>query len=142
MPFSADQMFDLVADIEAYPDFIPWCRDIRIISQNSNLNGRVIKSEMVVAFKSLRESLISEAVLCDDKSSIEINYREKLFKHFHSNWRFHQRDDGLSLVEFETRYEFKTKILEVLAGAFFWRAAQMIVSAFEERAHKIYRSKP
>ena len=142
MPFSADQMFDLVVDIEAYPSFIPWCRDIRIISQSSHSKGSIIKSEMVVAFKSLRESLISEAVLCGDKSSIEINYREKLFKYFHSKWTFHQRDDGSSLVEFETSYEFKTKIFELLAGAFFWRAAQMIVAAFEERAHKIYSSKP
>lgn len=138
MAFSVDQMFDLVADIEAYPEFIPWCHNIRVISSEPGTDATRIKSEMVVAFKSLRESFVSEAVFANDKSSIEVCYRERVFRFFHSKWEFHARDDGSTLVKFETRYEFKTKILELLAGTFFWHAAKKIVSAFERRAHKIY----
>lgn len=138
LPFSADQMFDLVADIESYPEFIPWCQNIRVTSSESDSEATRIKSEMMVAFKSLRESFVSEAVFANDKSSIEIRYRERVFRFFHSKWEFYARDDGSTLVKFETRYEFKTKILELFAGTFFWHAAKKIVSAFEQRAHKIY----
>ncbi len=131
-------MFDLVADIESYPEFIPWCADVRVISRGPHPAGTEIQSEMVVSFKSLQESLLSEAVLASDKSSIEIRYLEKVFKFFRSRWKFYGREDGSTLVEFKTTFEFKTGLLEMLAGAFFQRASQKIVSAFENRARKIY----
>ena len=138
LPYPADKMFDLVADVESYPDFIPWCDNVKVISRLRIPTGLAIRSEMVVSFKSLRESFVSEALLAEDKSSIEIRYLERVFRFFRSKWKFHHRSDGTTLIEFETAYEFKTRILEVLAGAFFWRASQKIVAAFEERAHRIY----
>ena len=138
LPYPADKMFDLVADIESYPDFIPWCANVRVISRSPHPAGTEIRSEMMVSFKALRESFLSQAVLASDKSSIEIRYLERVFRFFRSQWRFHSREDGSTLIEFETSYEFRTKLLEALAGAFFWRASQKIVAAFEERAHRLY----
>ncbi len=138
LPYSAEQMFDLVADVESYPEFIPWCTNVRVISRLPHPTGTEIRSEMVVSFKSLRESFLSQAVLSRDKSTIEIRYLERVFKFFRSQWTFRERGDGTSLVEFETAYEFKTRVLEMLAGVFFWRASQKIVTAFEERARWIY----
>ena len=142
LPFSADKIFDLVADIESYPEFIPWCSKVRIISRTEKPEGIEIQSEMIVSFKAIKESFHTSALLAKDKSSIKIKYQDQNFRLFRSEWNFYSLNNGSTQIKFHVSFEFKKRLLEMLAGSFFWVASQRIVVAFEKRAHKLYGSSP
>lgn len=138
LPYSPEQMFDLVADIESYPEFIPWCNQVRVLSRIDKPEGTEIQTEMIVSFKAVKERFLSNALLANNKSSIKIRYQDRSFRLFRSEWKFYPQRDGSTLIQFDISFEFKRKILEMLAGSFFWAASQRIVAAFEKRAHKLY----
>lgn len=141
LPYSSDQMFDLVADIESYPEFIPWCSQVRVLSRIDKPEGTEIQTEMIVSFKAVKERFLSNALLAKNKSSIKIRYQDRSFRLFRSEWKFYPERDGSTLIQFDISFEFKRRILEMLAGSFFWAASQRIVVAFEKRAHKLYGQK-
>lgn len=138
MPYSAQQMFDLVADVEKYPEFLPWNAAARIRSQTAQPDGsEVMEADLVISFKVFREKFASRVTLWPDQMKIDTEYLDGPFKYMISNWKFTDNADGCA-VDFHVDFEFRNRILQSAAGLFFYEAMQRIVRAFERRAHTLY----
>jgi coenzyme Q-binding protein COQ10 len=133
LPFSAEQMYDLVADIGRYPEFLPWVTAIRIRSDTSSET----LADMIVGFKSLRESF-SSRVLKQPKSMITVDYIDGPMKHLHNEWHFRDRPNGGCVIEFSVDFAFKNMIFEAIAGQFFDKALRKMTDAFIVRAEELY----
>jgi len=137
LPYSAAQMFDLVADVASYPKFLPWTAAARVRSVTDQGETEVMLADLVVSFKVFRESFGSEVALWKDKSRIDTRYINGPFKHLHSTWRFEDVEGG-SEVSFEVDFEFRNRLLQGAAGLFFHEAMTRIIAAFEARAKALY----
>jgi coenzyme Q-binding protein COQ10 len=135
LPYSAEQMFDLVADVARYPEFLPWVVGTRIRSDSET----EMVAEMLVGFKALREKFTSK-VLKDRPSSIEVIYLDGPMKDLDNRWTFAAAEGGGCEIEFEVRFTFRNRIFEALAGQYFDRAFRKMVGAFEARAEELYGS--
>jgi len=133
LPFTQAQMFDLVAAIERYPEFLPWCVATRIRAREE---GAVL-ADLVVGFKLVRESFTSRAVL-RRPDRIEIEYLSGPLKHLQNHWQFRPLPDGGSEVDFFIDFEFRSRLLRGLMEPMFHEALRRMVGAFEGRAHRIY----
>jgi coenzyme Q-binding protein COQ10 len=133
LPFSAEQMYDLVADIRRYPEFLPWVTAIRIRCDTSSET----LADMIVGFKSLRESF-SSRVLKQPKSMITVDYIDGPMKHLHNEWHFRDRPNGGCVIEFSVDFAFKNMIFEAIAGQFFDKALRKMTDAFIVRAEELY----
>ena len=142
MPYGAHQMYELVADVAAYPKFLPWCAAARIISLHDVEQGREMTADLVVSFKVFRERFGSKVLLQDDDLRIETHYVDGPFRYMHSTWAFSERDDGGCDVAFFVDFEFKNKVLRSVIGVVFNEAMHRIVRAFEARAEALYGSSP
>jgi len=141
LPHTAEQMFDLVADIEAYPRFLPWCAGARIRARTKLDDHECIDAELVISFKVFKERFRSHVALKDSKDRITIQYLHGPMSHMHSSWEFIPRATGCS-VRFEIDYEFKSRALRALIAMVFAEAMQRVVRAFEARALQIYGPPP
>lgn len=137
LPYSADQMYDLVADVARYPEFLPWTAAARIRSRKEEGDHEVMLADLVVSFKVFRERFGSRVTLWPGRKRIDTEYIEGPFKHLHSRWEFRDVEGG-SEIHFEVDFEFRNIILQKAAGMFFFEAMQRIVRAFEARAHQLY----
>jgi coenzyme Q-binding protein COQ10 len=137
LPYSAAQMYDLVADVARYPEFLPWTAAARINSRKEEGDHEVMLADLVVSFKVFREKFGSRVTLWPGRNRIDTEYIEGPFRHLHSTWQFRDVDGG-SEVHFEVDFEFRNIILQKAAGLFFFEAMQRIVRAFEARARKLY----
>ena len=138
LPFDAQQMYDLVADVGRYPEFLPWTAAARVRSVAPQANGsKIMDADLVISFKLFRERFRSRVVLWPDDLKIDTEYLDGPFKHMKSNWAFTQTDDGCE-ISFFVDFEFRNLLLQKAAGLFFYEAMQRIVRAFEERAHHLY----
>ncbi len=138
MPYSAQQMFDLVADVENYPKFLPWNAAARVRSQTSQPDGsEVMEADLVISFKVFREKFASRVVLWPEEKKIDTQYIDGPFKHMISTWEFSDNEGGCA-VHFHVDFEFRNRLLQSAAGLFFYEAMQRIVRAFERRAHQLY----
>jgi len=138
LPYSAQQMYDLVADVDSYPEFLPWTAAARIRSTTPQDDGsKVMLADLVISFKVFREKFVSRVTLWPDDMKIDTEYLEGPFKYLVSNWVFQDREEGCD-VSFHVDFEFRNMILQKAAGLFFYEAMQRVVRAFEERAHKLY----
>jgi coenzyme Q-binding protein COQ10 len=139
LPYSADQMYALVADVAKYPEFIPWTTAARIrsVSPLTDGTGEVMLADLVVGFKMFRERFGSKVTLRPEIRRIDTEYIDGPFKHMMSCWRFGDSDGGCE-VYFEVDFEFKNRLLQGAAGMFFHEAMTRIVRAFETRAAEIY----
>jgi coenzyme Q-binding protein COQ10 len=137
LPYSAAQMYDLVADVARYPEFLPWTAAARIRSRKPEGDHEVMLADLVVSFKVFRETFGSRVTLWPGRKRIDTEYIEGPFKHLHSRWEFRDVDGG-SEVHFEVDFEFRNVLLQKAAGLFFFDAMQRIVRAFESRAHQLY----
>ena len=138
LPYSATQMYELVADVKSYPDFLPWITASRVGKPTCIENGKKrFHADLVISFKLFRERFTSEVVLDEYLMVIETKYVTGPMKNMCSQWRFFERDDGCE-VKFDVNFSFKNKILQFGANMFFDEAARRIVGAFEERAWKKY----
>ena len=135
--YSAKQMYDLVADIESYPEFLPWCAAARINSVISDSSKEVISADLVISFKVFRERFCSEVKLNKNELSIQTKYLDGPFKYMNSTWNFNDCPEGC-IVNFFVDFEFKNKILQSIIGIVFNEAMQRIVRAFEKRAKELY----
>lgn len=144
LPYSARQMYDLVADIESYPQFLPWNSAARIRSRTDRPDGATeIAADLVVSFKVFRERFGSRVVLwpADPASGtlkIDTEYLDGPFRHMRSGWSFTDRPGGGCQVEFFVDFEFRNAILQKLIGVVFHEAMSRIVRAFEDRARQLY----
>ena len=135
LPWTPEQMFDLVADVQRYPEFLPWVVAVRPRQQAEDMTVW----DMSVGFKSLRETFTSRVRL-DRPGHIDVDYVSGPLKRLHNDWRFHPAPDGATRLEFHVDFEFSSKIFERLAGAFFHEAFKRMVASFETRAAKLYGS--
>lgn len=133
LPHSAAQMYDLVADVKNYAEFLPWVTAVRV-RQDSETE---MLADLIVGFKSLRESF-SSRVIKAPKSSIAVDYLDGPMKELHNQWRFEDADGGGSIVEFTVDFTFRNAVFEMLAGQFFDSALRKMTTAFIERADALY----
>jgi coenzyme Q-binding protein COQ10 len=149
LPYSAQQMYDLVADIAQYPQFIPWCAAARIRTRSSIERGtgdsteagvetgEEVAADLVIAFKVFRERFGSKVQLYPQSREIITDYLDGPFKHMHSTWNFTDVEGGCR-VDFHVDFEFRNFVLQKMIGLFFQEAMDRIVRAFEARAANIY----
>jgi coenzyme Q-binding protein COQ10 len=132
LPYTAEQMFDLVAAVERYPEFLPWCTAARIRSRE---NGLMI-ADMAIGFRMIRERFTSRVVL-DRPQAIDVAYADGPFKHLTNRWRFLPMPEGCE-IDFFVDFEFRSKLLEKMIGLLFDEACRRMISAFEARAKALY----
>jgi len=139
VPHSATDMFDLVADVEHYPEFVPLCRALHVRARQRDGEGReVIVAAMTVAYKLVRETFISRVTLDRDKLEILVEYLEGPFRKMNNRWSFHPLAERACEVEFFIAYEFRSRTLGLLMGAMFEAAFRRFSAAFERRADEVY----
>ena len=138
MPYTAKQMYDLVADVETYPDFLPWCAAIRIRKVTKDSHKTIIEADLIIAFKVFRERFGSRVTLKAEKFSIDVEYLDGPFKYLNNHWIFRDVDGGCE-ADFFVDFEFKSRVLQALIGVVFNEAMQRIVKAFEMRADDLYK---
>jgi len=134
VPYSADQMFDLVADVERYPQFLPWCVGSRITGQTDDQ----IEAEVAVGFKMFRERFRSRVTLLRDEHRINVEYLGGPMKYLSNSWRFEVLDDDRCCIHFFIEFEFRSKLMQRVAKALFHELVYHMVAAFERRARKLY----
>jgi coenzyme Q-binding protein COQ10 len=135
VPYTAQQMFELVADIEKYPDFLPWCLAARIQSSHEE----VIIADLLIGYKFLRESYASQVTL-QKFSSIRVTYQNGPLKYLHNSWQFKDLKNNSCEIDFYVDFSFKSSLFEKAITLFFNQAVQLMMCAFEERARKLYNT--
>ncbi|APZ54361.1 type II toxin-antitoxin system RatA family toxin [Salipiger abyssi] len=138
LPYTAQQMYDLVADVGRYPEFLPWTAAARIRSREEHGDHEVMLADLVISFKVFRERFGSRVTLYPQESRIDTEYLDGPFRHMISKWQFEDKAEGGVDVHFFVDFEFKNRILQGAAGMFFYEAMQRIVRAFERRAADLY----
>ena len=139
LPYTPKQLYALVADIERYPEFLPWCQALRIRNRDMDNGHEVIDADMVIAFKMFRERFGSRVKLAPEALEIDVSYIDGPFKYLINQWRFHEVEGGTN-VEFFVDFEFKSRLLQSTIGVVFGEAMRRIVTAFEIRAQELYGS--
>jgi coenzyme Q-binding protein COQ10 len=137
LPYSEQQMYDLVADVASYPQFLPWCAAARIRSETAIAESVVLDADLIISFKVFRERFGSRVTLFPDDMKIDSEYLDGPFKYMKSNWAFEDTDDGCNVMFF-VDFEFKNAILQGIIGLVFNEAMQRVVRAFEARANELY----
>lgn len=135
LPYLADQMFDLVADVGRYQEFLPWVIATRVKSDSET----EMVADMLVGFKALREKFTSR-VEKDRPHRLEVFYLDGPMKDLDNRWLFRPRLDGGCEIDFCVDFTFRSAVFEALAGQYFDRAFRKMVAAFETRAHQLYGS--
>jgi len=134
LPYTAEQMFDLVAAVDQYHKFAPWCVASRI---NTRESDTVFYADLVVGYKMFRERFSSK-VITERPNTIYIEYLRGPLKHLKNYWRFSDQGDGSCVIDFSVEFEFKNKAVQGLAQLFFKEVIHRMVDAFEMRAMKVY----
>lgn len=134
LPYTPEQMFDLVADVARYPEFLPWVSAIRV---RSNTDAQIV-ADMIVGFKGLRETFTSK-VDKERPNRIHVEYLDGPLKYLHNDWVFRPEPGGCA-VDFTVDFAFKNRVFEMLAGQVFGTALRKMIGAFEDRAAVLYAS--
>jgi coenzyme Q-binding protein COQ10 len=135
---AAAQMFDLVADVEHYPEFVPLCQSLRVRERIKDGGKDVIVADMTVAYKLVRQTFTSRVTLDRPNLQILVEYLEGPFRRLNNTWSFRAVDSRASDVEFFIAYEFRSRTLGMLMGAMFDAAFRRFAAAFEHRADQVY----
>ncbi|MDT8345667.1 MAG: type II toxin-antitoxin system RatA family toxin [Thermohalobaculum sp.] len=139
LPYSAEQMFGLIADVSAYPEFLPWCSAARIRARSAQPDGtELIEADLVISFKVFRERFGSRVVLRPAQARIDVAYLDGPFRYLNNHWQFRDLDGGGCEVDFFVDFEFRSRTLQAIIGVVFNEAMQRIVRAFEARAAELY----
>ena len=133
LPYTAAQLYDLVVDVERYPEFLPWCTGVRVLERN----GDVVISRMEVGFKVFSESFTTRVTLSPPRR-IDVAYFEGPFKYLNNHWVFEPDAGGGCEVDFFVDFEFRSRIFGKVIGVVFNEAVQLMVSAFEKRARSLF----
>jgi coenzyme Q-binding protein COQ10 len=132
LPFTQEQLFDLVADIEKYPEFLPWCIGIRVKQRE----GDIIRADLMVGFKMVREKFTSEVTL-SAPDRVDVKYLDGPFRYLNNHWIFEPKDNGCE-IDFYIDFEFRSLLLRKLIGPLFNEAVRRMVGAFDIRARALY----
>ena len=135
----AEQMFDLVADVERYPEFVPLCQSLKIRQRTPKPDGtEIVVADMTVAFNLVREGFTSRVTLDRPNLKIMVEYLKGPFSKLENRWTFEPKDDTSCDVGFFLSYEFKSRMLAMLMGTMFDTTFQRFAAAFEKRADAVY----
>ena len=133
LPYTPEQMFELVAAVDRYPEFLPWCLSSRITRRE----GDVFFADLVIGYKLVREKFTSKVVL-EKPDSIRVEYLKGPLKHLSNKWNFIPDGAGGCIIDFYVDFEFRNAFFKSLMGVFFNEIVKRMVSAFEERARALY----
>ncbi len=128
LPYTAEQLFDLVADVERYPEFLPWCQN-------------AIVADLIIGYRMIRERFTSRVIL-DHPNRIDVAYSEGPFRYLNNHWIFLPQPDGGCVIDFFVDFEFRSRMLQKIIEVLFNEAVRRMVSAFEARARKLYGTPP
>ncbi len=137
LPYAPEQLFDLVAAVECYPEFLPWCLSTRILKRQDN----VFYNDMTIGFRLYRERFLSKVEL-DRPRRIDVTFVEGPFRHLVNHWVFTPVGEGACEIDFYVDFEFRSRILQKVIGVLFGEAVRHMVRAFEGRAEALYGSPP
>jgi len=132
LPYTPEQMYALVADIERYPEFLPWCVAARIRERRADF----VSADLVIGFKMFRERFTSNVNL-DPPGRIDVTYAEGPFRYLNNHWSF-ERAPGGCRIDFFVDFEFKSRLLQRMIEVLFGEAVRRMVTAFEGRARQLY----
>jgi coenzyme Q-binding protein COQ10 len=135
---AASDMFDLVANVEKYPQFVPLCRTLKVRSRTQKDNETIVIVEMTVAYKKIQQTFTSRVTLDKPNLKILVEYLDGPFSRLQNRWTFQPTGEGASEIEFFIDYEFKSRTLAMLMGAMFDTAFRKFATAFEKRADEVY----
>ena len=139
LPYTPEQLFALVADVERYPEFVPLCRSLKIRQRTPKPDGtEIVVADMTVAFKLVREGFTSRVTLDRPNLKILVEYLEGPFSNLENRWTFEPKPNEACDVGFFLSYEFKSRMLAMLMGTMFDAAFQRFAAAFEKRADVVY----
>jgi coenzyme Q-binding protein COQ10 len=141
LPYTAQQLFTLVADVPSYPEFLPWC----VAARMRALDTGHAEADLVIRFKAFCEQYTSLLTLLpptdSQEGSIEVQLVRGPFSHLTNHWRFVPKDDGSCTLEFTIEFAFQSSLLNHFIGRYFQKAVSKMVAAFEERAGTLYGGK-
>lgn len=133
LPYTAEQLFDLVADVERYPEFLPWCISCVVVARED----KAMHADLVIGYKLFREKFGSRVTL-DRPHHIHVEYLRGPMKHLSNHWRFIPMPDGTCTIDFHVDFEFRNPVFQRLMGVFFNEIVRRMVGAFEARAKELY----
>jgi coenzyme Q-binding protein COQ10 len=135
---SAVEMYDLVADVERYPEFLPFCERLTVRGRRKEGERDVLVADMTIGYKLVRETFTSKVTLDREALEIRADYLDGPFRSMENSWTFRRLAEGGSEISFSIQYEFRSRALAVLMGALFDRVFRTFAHAFENRADKVY----
>ncbi len=139
VPHTPNQMFELVADVEKYPEFVPLCESLRVRRRTQSGDGiEILVADMSVGYKSIRETFTTRVTLDRQRLRIDVEYIDGPFRFLENRWKFLKQGESGCEVDFHIAYEFRNFALGMLMGAMFDRAFRKFTSAFEARARQVY----
>lgn len=140
MPYSAEEMFALIADIESYDEFLPWCQAARIRRRTPLPDGagELVEADLVISFKVFRERFGSRVTVRPEARTIDVEYLDGPFRYLNNHWRFEPDGERRCRVDFFVDFEFRSRTLQAIIGVVFGEAMHRIVRAFERRAEALY----
>ncbi|MDE2112354.1 MAG: type II toxin-antitoxin system RatA family toxin [Alphaproteobacteria bacterium] len=136
VPYAADLMYAVVAEVEKYPEFLPWCAGLRVLSREQVKAHDVLLAEMLVGFGNFRERYTSRVILDPANRAVDVTHMEGPFRQLDTHWRFIPEGDGCK-VDFSITFEFKNRLLGAVAGNAFEHVLLKMTDAFEARAKSL-----
>ena len=141
VPYAADDMFALVAGVDRYPEFLPWCSGARIRRRDKDGENEVLLADLIVSYKVFRERFTSRVTLDRPARKIDVAYVQGPFKYLHNKWYFESRPEGGTRIHFFIDFEFRSATLQKMIGAVFSRAFAKMMQALIDRADALYGGK-
>lgn len=138
VPYSPKQMYDLVADVDRYPEFLPLCEGMRVRSRKTVGSEEVLVADMTMGYKAIRETITSRVTLDPAEPKVNVTYLSGPFSKMENRWRFKPVAGGGCDVEFYIAYQLKSSVLGFLVSQLFDKAFRRFASAFEARARMVY----
>lgn len=135
LPYGPEEMFDLVAAVERYPEFLPWCEGLKVRGRSGD--GCELVADMTIGFKAFRETFTSRVHL-ERPGRIDVKYENGPFKYLKNHWVFLPDGERYCLVDFHVDFQFRSRLLELAIGPVFGEATRRMVAAFERRARSLY----
>ena len=133
LPYTSEQLFNLVIAVDKYPEFLPWCVESHITKREEN----VFYADLVIGYKMIRERFSSKVTL-KNSEHVHVEYLKGPMKYLSNHWRFISEPDGSCIVDFYVEFEFKNRFFQRLMGVFFSEIVRRMVTAFEIRAKELY----
>ena len=138
LPFTPQQIFELVGDVAKYPEFLPWCTGARIRERQPTSTGETMIADLMIGFKMVREKFTSRVTLDRPALRIDVDYLQGPFQHLKNHWSFSATQEGHCQIDFHLEFEFSSVLLQKLIGVLFHEAVRRMVAAFETRAYQLY----